>query len=207
MERDVGMNDVNRVQRALAAIAEAAGRSKWVVGGSAGLLLRGLPLSPNDVDIYCDDEDVASLHHALREYAVDQPEHSTTAIYRSRLAHYRIDGVFIELVGGFRVSALGCTYSIKVKELLIPYAHLVQLPEATEYVHVVPLAHELLFNVLRERQDRVTPIAAMMERDLKRHLPALEALEKDNAIPDAMRIHIREMMFGMKAEVPLWKQK
>ncbi|WP_262677724.1 hypothetical protein [Paenibacillus sp. J5C2022] len=201
------MNDVNRVQRALAAIAEAAGRSKWVVGGSAGLLLRGLPLSPNDVDIYCDDEDVASLHHALREYAVDQPEHSTTAIYRSRLAHYRIDGVFIELVGGFRVSALGCTYSIKVKELLIPYAHLVQLPEATEYVHVVPLAHELLFNVLRERQDRVTPIAAMMERDLKRHLPALEALEKDNAIPDAMRIHIREMMFGMKAEVPLWKQK
>lgn len=164
-------------------------------------------MSPNDVDIYCDDEDVASLHHALREYAVDQPEHSTTAIYRSRLAHYRIDGVFIELVGGFRVSALGCTYSIKVKELLIPYAHLVQLPEATEYVHVVPLAHELLFNVLRERQDRVTPIAAMMERDLKRHLPALEALEKDNAIPDAMRIHIREMMFGMKAEVPLWKQK
>lgn len=200
------MNDVNRVYRALAAIVKAVGRSKWVVGGSAGLLLQGLPLSPNDVDIYCDDEDIASLHNALREFAIDEPECSTTAIYRSRLAHYRIEGLVVELVGGFRVCAMGCSYSIKVKELLIPYAQLVQLPEAREYVPVVPLAHELLFNVLRERCDRITPIVAMMERDVKRHLPALEALEKDNAIPDVMRVCIRELIQGRKA-VPAWKRK
>ncbi|MFD0958804.1 hypothetical protein [Paenibacillus chungangensis] len=201
------MNDVNRVYRALTAIAKAVGSSKWVIGGSAGLLLRGLPLSPNDVDIYCDDEDVAYVHHALKKYAIDHPEHSSTAIYRSRLAHYRIEGLAIELVGGFVVSALGCAYSIKVKELLIPYAQLVQLPEAEESVYVVPLAHELLFNVLRERRDRVTPIVAMMERDLKRHLPALEALERNNSIPEAMSVYIRELMAGRNMEVPQWKLK
>lgn len=183
------MTDESNIIRALAAVNRLAGSGNWVVGGSAGLLLRGfeLPAKPRDLDLYCDEEDMRLLHDRLRPYAIDVPAYSETDIYRSWLSHYELEGVRVELVGGFRVTAFDCFYRTEVREVLLPLG----LPVTTDGLAaasvVVPLAHELWFNALRGRPDRVKPIAEAFAADPSAHQKALGIIEARNSFsPDAV---------------------
>lgn len=180
------MKGYESIVDALAAIKNATSASdvNWVIGGSAGLMLRGLPLAdpPRDLDLYCDDEDVAELFRQLKSYAIDEPNVSCTDIYRSRLVHFSIHHVAVELVGGFRVTAFGSRYDVDVNNILIPYGDRIELPGLPIAVRVVPLAHELLFNVLRGRQDRVSTIIDEYVKEPERHSAAMNRLMESNLI-------------------------
>ncbi|WP_274651658.1 hypothetical protein [Paenibacillus humicola] len=178
------MNDTDPIERALAVIAERVSGSgaSWLVGGSAGLRLRGLALEkpPRDLDLYADKPDAALLHEALRIYAVDEPVESVSAIYRSVLSHYRIEGVNVELVGGFVVASGADRYAVEVRSVLHPLRIVVH---AGRYpVGLVPLAHEMWFNLLRGRSDRTRLIARAIRSEPEKHLPAFREIETRNAL-------------------------
>jgi hypothetical protein len=186
-KKDVpAMTEHDRIHKALAAVMKAteSSKAKWIVGGSASLMLRGLPLStePRDLDIYCDDKDVASLYESLKAFAIDEPTLSITDMYRSTLSHYLIHDVQVELVGGFHVRAGGNHYETMVRELLIPHAEQMQWIERANPAFIVPLAHELWFNFLRSRLDRVELIIQAFAEAPARHEAALHAIEASNAL-------------------------
>ncbi|SFE91557.1 hypothetical protein SAMN04487969_10976 [Paenibacillus algorifonticola] len=188
-----------RIEQALASIAQltAGSGAPWIVGGSAGLMLRGAVLTsePRDLDLYTDEADVDRLHALLQPFSTDIPVLDETGIYRSRLSHYLIDDVPVELVGGFVVRAHDSCYETQVRSLLLPYAQQVTVgrggsaPVAT--VSVVPLAHELWFNVLRDRPDRYELIIEAYCEDEARHKPALEQLESRNQLSAALKAEVR----------------
>lgn len=148
----------------------------WVVGGSTGLALRGAELGrqPRDLDIYADAADVAAIHATLANVAMDGPVVSETDRYRSVLSHYDIGGTIVELVGGFTVSALGSVYRTDVNGLLYPSGDFFYVAE--EAVRLVPLGHELIFNLLREREDRAETVGRMIGLCPDKHVPALTKL-------------------------------
>lgn len=192
------MIETSSIHQTLAEIVRVAGSKEWVLGGSAGLLLRGisLPSAPRDIDLYCDVEDVHLIHEALHGYATREPELSVTQIYSSTLSQYRIGELRVELVGGFRVTALDSRYSVDVKGILLPCGAAIELQAAAfspSIVRVVPLAHELWFNALREREDRVRLIAEAMRMEPGTHMHALTAIEACNAFDRevAARVHRR----------------
>ncbi|CAM4222560.1 nucleotidyltransferase family protein [Paenibacillus tarimensis] len=174
------MNPPDSIRSALRKISSLSGavEGAWIVGGSAGLMLRGIALAepPRDLDIYADRADAAYLHDLLSGYATDSPAYSVTPIYESVLSHYEIEGVSVELVGGFVVTAGDDRYTVKVREGLMPYASMVNIRPAELPAAVVPLAHELIFNLLRSRMDRVEVVAAAMSEAPLQHGPALRAL-------------------------------
>ena len=174
------MNSESRIERALCRIADrlAGTGIVWVVGGSAGLMLRGLklPAPPRDLDLYADPADAEAMHEALAPYAVDRPVRSVTERYESILSHYKIEDVHVELVGGFVVSDRGCRYEVRVRDVLLPMTERRGLGTRGTGVSVVPLAHELWFNWLRGRRDRLELIAAAIAADPERHLRAFRAL-------------------------------
>ncbi|WP_424766082.1 hypothetical protein [Paenibacillus sp. sgz302251] len=175
------------IHTALATVVQAtkAKQESWIVGGSVGLMLRGLPLAakPRDLDIYCDLEDVQNIYDSLKLYAIDEPAISVTSMYRSCLCHFIIDDVQVELVGGFQVSALGCRYVTAVRKLLLPYGARIQIRKDLD-VCIVPLAHELCFNMLRGRSDRVQLIAAAIAANPSLHEGALQAIELSSHFTD-----------------------
>ncbi|WP_338551740.1 hypothetical protein [Paenibacillus sp. KS-LC4] len=187
-----------RIEQALASIAQltAGSGAPWVVGGSAGLMLRGAALTsePRDLDLYTDEADVDCLHALLQPFATDIPVLDETGIYRSRLSHYLIDGVTVELVGGFVVRAHDSCYETQVRSLLLPYAEQMTVRGGSALaatVTVVPLAHELWFNVLRDRRDRYELIIEAYCEDEVRHSPALEQLESRNQLSAALKAQVR----------------
>ncbi|WP_409347177.1 nucleotidyltransferase domain-containing protein [Paenibacillus sp. MBLB4367] len=155
---------------------------KWLVGGSCGLLLQGVPIGrePRDLDVYMDETDAIPFHHALKDLAMDAPQFSRTPIYESVLSHYAVPSVQLEAVGGFRVQACGAEYRVEIGSLLYDFGF--QAEAAGRRIPLMPLAHEFLFNILRERPDRYEAIAPVIKGDLALHLPPLIAIIGRNLI-------------------------
>ena len=93
--------------------------------------------------------------------AMDTPNYSETPIYASTLSHYRIDGHAVEVVGDFKVKALRSLYQVEVEYLWENYTYSATIED--QEVPLMPLAHEFLFNVLRNRPDRYEPILKTMQ--------------------------------------------
>jgi hypothetical protein len=159
-------------------------KAPWLVGGSCGLLLHGVALAapPRDLDLYADANGVKELHQALAAFSVDDQVEDQSAIYRSILSHYSINGVKVELVGGFEVRADGSTYKVEADLLSRKYADSIELladdtaGTAMEPIKLMPLEHELIFNLLRSRPDRYEPIAAVMRGRQALMTKTMEAL-------------------------------
>lgn len=154
---------------------------RWLIGGSCGLLLQNVDIgrSPRDLDIYVDSKDVNAVHTSLQDYSVDTPIYSETPIYASILSHYLIDGNAVEVVGDFKVKALDSSYQVEAAYLWENYGHSARLEE--QGVKVMPLAHELLFNLLRNRPDRYQAIMKIMQASPELHMQALNDLMQRNS--------------------------
>lgn len=142
----------------------------WLVGGSCGLVLQhiALPAPPRDLDIYVEESAVDHIAALLNDAVIMPPHHSETGIYRSRLSHFRIHGVKIEVVGGFQIANSGSLYRVEVNDLLALHSSHYVAQGMT--IALMPLAHELIFNVLRNRPDRYELIAAAMRKQGDEHV-------------------------------------
>jgi len=169
------------------AVAALAARMKscsalWVLGGSTGLGMRGAKLAstPRDIDIYADAEDARTIHAHLRQWSTDAQQLSTTERYRSVLSHYAVAGAAVELVGDFRIDTAESHYVTEVGRLLHAAGDIDRAGEAS--VRLVPLGHELVFNILRGRTDRCELVGEMIRRQPAKHLPLLRELLVRNSL-------------------------
>jgi len=154
----------------------------WLLGGSCSLLLQGVQLDkpPRDIDIYADAESVHKLHASLADWAEDSPHLDQEGIYASILSHYGQHGVSIELVGGFIVMTGGSEYRVEIGPLLHHAAPEHRIQGAG--VRLMPLAHEMVFNVLRDRPDRYEAIAETILLRPDEHLPLLSKILTRNKL-------------------------
>jgi hypothetical protein len=152
----------------------------WLIGGSCGLLLQGVELAqpPRDLDLYVDIEGAAAVHEALQAFATDQPLKSQTDIYVSLLSHYQMANVSIEVVGGFEVFAEHSHYKIEVGGFLTTFG--VSYKIEGNPIGLMPLAHELVFNILRQRSDRYVAIAEKIRQNPNEYLTALNKILERN---------------------------
>jgi hypothetical protein len=167
---------------------------KWLVGGSCGLLLQGVSLlqPPRDLDIYVDKTAASIMYNTLRAYSIDSLQQSETDIYISLLSHFQIAHVPVELVGGFEVRAKQSLYRVEVEDVLYEYRIPVKLGMIN--YELMPLAHELIFNLLRDRMDRYTAIAIKMRSNPALYMPPLQAILKRNTFAPSLLTQINELL-------------
>lgn len=198
----------SELKHALQRVCDRLGQAGncWLVGGSCGLLLQGVRLGamPRDVDVYADDVHVNALHGLIKDLAVDEPEVSETDTYHSTLSHYKLDGYVMELVGSFKVRAMGSRYEVLVDKLLLKEARMVMIGDVR--VPLMPLGHELVFNVLRERPDRYEAIAAAMRTDLGKHVPLLKRISETCRLSEAHAAFI-DGLLGLNGEDRLFRNQ
>ena len=176
------LNNMPELRKPLTSAAVSLNRAKppWLVGGSCGLMLQGVRLgrAPRDIDIYADGEDIRDLHRQLQPWADGDPVLDKEGIYESIMGRYEIDGYSVELVGGFVVSSGRSVYRVEVGELLYPAAPKVECSSTA--FRLMPLSHELVFNVLRERPDRYEAIAEVIREKPELHCELLDCIVRRN---------------------------
>ncbi|NDI34342.1 nucleotidyltransferase domain-containing protein [Chengkuizengella sediminis] len=161
----------------------------WYVGGSCGLLLQNISLKaePKDLDIQIETKFSPTIHSLLQSYALDKPHYSESEIFKSLLSHYEIGGIEVELVADFSVHSLMSEYIVDMS-FLKKYSNTVNLNGLQ--IKVMPLAHEFVFNVLRNRPDRFLAAAEKMISNRTLYFPALYEILKRNQFDD---IHVQKM--------------
>nr|WP_233903739.1 hypothetical protein [Paenibacillus polymyxa] len=110
--------------------------------------------------------------------SIDRQQVDRSGSYVSLLSHYDLEGFPVELVGGFEVLCGGALYRLEIERLL--WSAGVQLELGSASLRLMPLSHELLFNILRNRPDRYKAIADVMKRDPRRHIIVLKQLLVSN---------------------------
>lgn len=176
------LNNIPELRKPLTTAARTLNRAErpWLVGGSCGLMLQGVRLdrAPRDIDIYADGEDIWDLHQQLQPWADGEPSLDKEGIYESMMGFYEIEGYSVELVGGFIVSSGQSVYRVEVEELLFPAAPMVEY--ASTAFRLMPLSHELVFNVLRQRPDRYEAIAEAIRERPELHFELLDCIVRRN---------------------------
>lgn len=176
-------------ETALMRIAEALDLSRmeqppvWLLGGSCALLLHNVALGkpPADIDLYADLEDAVLLHQALSCYSADEgPEEDYSGNCYSRRSRYLVCGVKVELVCGFRIGVPPFGYTVDVHTLL-RYAPVSRI-NTLRPIRLMPLAHELLYNMLRGRMERCRAIAGRMHSSRQLHTLLLNKLADQNGL-------------------------
>lgn len=71
----------------------------WAITGSTGFALRGLPFTPNDIDLQTDAPGAYGVEKALQNFVVNPVTFSGTERIRSHLGQLRLDGVKVEIMG------------------------------------------------------------------------------------------------------------
>lgn len=166
----------------------------WYIGGSTGLLLQGveLPAHPRDLDIYCDPEMTDFVYRHFCDEALAPPATSRTDLYFSHLLRLELEGVSVEWVGGFEVLRAGSHYKVPRADSLRSFAPVITL-EKTE-LRLMPLAHELVFNWLRKREDRYRRIAGVMAEQPDYYLQQLDGLLRQSFLMQSDEDSLKSMI-------------
>lgn len=72
---------------------------KWVVTGSLGFALQGIPVKPNDIDIQTDKDGVYDIESCFSEFVTKKVVFSSTGRIRSHFGELMIDGIKVEIMG------------------------------------------------------------------------------------------------------------
>jgi hypothetical protein len=166
----------------------------WLIGGSTGLLLQGVPITqpPRDLDIYVDASSASVVYDTLHRYATDELVKNQTDIYVSVLSHFQMGNVPIELVGGFEVKVELSHYCVEISDLLFDFR--VSYESKGHFIGLMPLAHELVFNLLRQRPDRYRAIAEKMRSNPSHYLtPLNKIMERNIFAPDFIN-RVKELL-------------
>ena len=75
---------------------------RWILSGSTSLVIQGVSVGINDIDILTDNDGARKIDALLVYYRITSPEYSETEKYRSYFGRYEIDGVGVEVMGEFQ---------------------------------------------------------------------------------------------------------
>jgi hypothetical protein len=71
----------------------------WVVTGSLGFALQGVPVQPNDIDIQTDKAGAYQIESLFSDVVIRKVKFSSTERIKSHFGALQIDGIEIEIMG------------------------------------------------------------------------------------------------------------
>lgn len=75
------------------------GGVNWVLTGSLGLALQGVPVEVHDIDIQTDEDGAYEFERIFAQYVVDPVRYSEAERIRSHLGAFSINGIKVEVMG------------------------------------------------------------------------------------------------------------
>jgi hypothetical protein len=89
----------------------------WVITGSLGMALQGVPLEVNDIDIQTDQAGAYEVERRLFEFVKQPVRYKASERIRSYLGELDIDGVKVEIMGAIqkRLDDLGWEDPVQVE--------------------------------------------------------------------------------------------
>ena len=110
----------------------------WVVTGSLGFALQGVPVQPNDIDIQTDKVGAYAIERLFSDLIIRKVKFSATERIKSHFGALQIDGIQVEIMGDIQKKGADGVW-----EAIVNPAHYRQMVEiAGMLVPVLSLEYE-----------------------------------------------------------------
>ena len=110
----------------------------WVVTGSLGFALQGVPVQPNDIDIQTDKAGAYEIERRFSDVIIRKVKYSATERIKSHFGALQIDGIEVEIMGDIQKRGVDGVW-----EEIVDPAHYRQMVEiAGLLVPVLSLEYE-----------------------------------------------------------------
>jgi len=96
----LGRDDITRVAEIL---VKHLPKGKWAIRGTASLILQGINLIADDVDVICDSGTALLANEVFRKYVVNKISHQKTRKYDSYFGEFDVDGIKVEFMGDWMI--------------------------------------------------------------------------------------------------------
>lgn len=111
----------------------------WVITGSLGFALQGVPIHPNDIDIQTDKAGAYEIERCFSDFIVEKVAFSSARRIRSHFGIISIDGVRVEIMGDIQKQLVDGTWEAPVD--LNCYKQMVEIKDMQ--IPVLSLDYEL----------------------------------------------------------------
>jgi hypothetical protein len=120
---------------------------KWALFGSMNLLLQGLPVEPNDIDILTDKTGAYEMEKKFLEYSTRKVVYCSDGKVTSHFGALEIAGVKAEIVGDYTAN--------KDMQLIFNLDDRVIIPFEDMQIPCMPLEKELIAYGKEEKSEKV----------------------------------------------------
>ncbi len=92
-------------------LAERLKGLRFAIRGTAGLVLQGLEMNVDDIDVLTDKETALACNDLLAEYLIEEVAFKESAKFKSYFGKFEIEGVPVEIMGEWQIKDNKGTWS------------------------------------------------------------------------------------------------
>ncbi|OGC50028.1 hypothetical protein A2W32_03285 [candidate division WWE3 bacterium RBG_16_37_10] len=152
-------------------ISDRMGELMYAVRGTAGLVLQGLNMQMEDIDIVCNKETALASYDLFKEFLKENVEYKESDKYKSYFGKLEIKGVMVEIYGEWQILDNKGVWSkpfdgsdrIKVK---FKGEEFYVVPASTELQMFALMGRWSAFHKIKREIGRKEPVAQTSQQEL-----------------------------------------
>ena len=152
-------------------ISDRMGELMYAVRGTAGLVLQGLSMQMEDIDIVCNKETALASYDLFKEFLKENVEYKESDKYKSYFGKLEIKGVMVEIYGEWQILDNKGVWSkpfdgsdrIKVK---FKGEEFYVVPASTELQMFALMGRWSAFHKIKREIGRKEPVAQTSQQEL-----------------------------------------
>lgn len=75
----------------------------YCIRGTTSLVLQGIDMNVDDIDILCDAKSVPAINECLKDYCVDEISYKESPKFKSHFGKFLINDVSVEIMGDWQI--------------------------------------------------------------------------------------------------------
>jgi hypothetical protein len=95
--------DRNQLVKVVKIVAQKMQGEKYAIRGTASLVLQGLAMGLDDIDVLCDAQTALNANVKLADYLVEPVAFKESDKFKSYYGKFLIDGVQVEIMGDWQI--------------------------------------------------------------------------------------------------------
>lgn len=99
----ISMKKPKNFEKALDIISKSLHSVPYAIRGTASLVLQGLDMNVDDIDIVCSKDVALKINEILKEYLVVPVSYKESVKFKSYFGEFNIEGVKVEVMGDWQI--------------------------------------------------------------------------------------------------------
>ncbi len=92
-----------RFRETILFLAQKLRDCQYAFRGTAGLVLQGIEMKVDDIDVLCDEETALKCNSLLKDFSIDEVGYKESDKFKSFFGKFEVKGIHVEVMGDWQI--------------------------------------------------------------------------------------------------------